>query len=184
MILALDISLSGLGVAVFDPDGRLIHGECIITKPINKKLKIRVMDSDHMRIKEIILRLNELHEQYHFKGIVAEVPPGGTQGARSATALGLAKGAVWAFAIMAGNQEYSHPNMKGLPFESYLPHEAKKAATGKMNASKEEVIKAVIRRWSGFDFPKAKKHLEAICDACSAFMAAESNNLVLTLKRS
>ena len=170
MILALDISLSGLGVAVFDPDGRLIHGECIITKPINKKLKIRVMDSDHMRIKEIILRLKELHEQYHFKGIVAEVPPGGTQGARSATALGLAKGAVWAFAAIMN-----------LPFESYLPHEAKKAATGKKNASKDEVAAAVKRRWRDFYFPKAKKHLEAICDACAVYMAAESNNLVLTL---
>ncbi len=121
MILALDISLSGLGVAVFDPEGRLVHGECIITKPVNKKLNTRVIDSGHLRIKEIILRLNELHEKYHFKGIVAEVPPGGTQGARSATALGLAKGAVWTFAALMN-----------LPFESYLPHEAKKAAAGKM----------------------------------------------------
>ncbi len=171
MILALDISLAELGIAIFNHEGRLIHGECIITKPVNKKLNTRVMDSDHMRIKEIVLRLNELHEQYHFKGLVAEVPPDGTQGARSATALGLAKGVVWTFAALMN-----------LPFEGYLPHEAKKAATGKMNASKEEVATAVKQRWRDFDFPSAKKHLEAVCDACSAYMAAENNNLVLTFK--
>ena len=171
MILALDISLSGLGIAVIDEHGKLVHGECVITKPIKKKLNTRVMDSDHLRIKEISLRLKTLHEQYGFKGIVAEVPPGGTQGARSATALGLAKGAVWNFATVMN-----------LPFENYLPHEAKKAATGKMNASKEEVIRAVKRRWKDFNFPQAKKHLEAVCDACSTYMAAENNNLVLTFK--
>ena len=171
MILALDISLSGLGIAVIDEHGKLVHGECVITKPVKKKLNTRVMDSDHLRIKEISLRLKTLHEQYGFKGIVAEVPPGGTQGARSATALGLAKGAVWNFATVMN-----------LPFENYLPHEAKKAATGKMNASKEEVIRAVKRRWKDFNFPQAKKHLEAVCDACSTYMAAENNNLVLTFK--
>ena len=171
MILALDISLSEFGLAVFNPEGRLVHGECIITKPVKKKLNTRVIDSDHLRIKEISLRLRELHEQYGFKGIVAEVPPGGTRGARSATALGLAKGAVWTFAALIN-----------LPFEGYLPYEAKKAATGKMNASKEEVVVAVKRRWRDFDFPSAKRHLEAICDACSAYIAAERNNLVLTLK--
>ena len=170
MILALDISLSGLGVAVINEHGKLVHGECVITKPINKKLKIRVMDSDHQRIKEISLHLKALHEQYKFKGIVAEVPPGGSQGARSATALGLAKGAIWNFAAIMN-----------LPFENYLPHEAKKATAGKMNASKEEVINAVKQRWKDFKYPKTKKHLEAVCDACSAYMAAENNNLVLTL---
>jgi len=171
MILALDISLSEFGLAVFDSEGKLVHGECIITKPVKKKLNARIIDSDQMRVKEIALRLLELHKQYNFKGIVAEVPPGGTQGARSATALGLAKGAVWAFAALMN-----------LPFESYLPHEAKKAATGKMNASKEEVVAAVKRRWRDFQFPTAKNHLEAICDACSVYLAAERNNLVLTLK--
>ena len=171
MILALDISLSEFGIAVFDAEGRLVHGECIITKPMKKKLNTRVIDSDHLRVKEIVLRLRELHEQYDFKGIVAEVPPGGTQGARSATALGLAKGAVWTFAALMN-----------LPFEGYLPYEAKKAAAGRMNASKEEVAAAVKRRWRDFQFPQSKNHLEAVCDACSAYIAAERNNLVLTLK--
>jgi len=171
MILALDISLSGTGVAIFDSEGQLVFGNCIITKPLAKKLKIYNIDSDHQRVKEIILRLNEMHEQYHFKGIIAEVPSGGTQGARSATALGIAKGAVWAFAVLMN-----------LPFEGYLPHEAKKAATGKINASKEDIIAAVRRRWGGYCFPKAKKQLEAVCDACAVYMAAERNNLVLTLK--
>jgi Holliday junction resolvasome RuvABC endonuclease subunit len=171
MILALDISLSEFGLAVFDSEGRLVHGECIITKPVKKKLNTRVIDSDHLRIKEISLRLKALYEEYCFKGIVAEVPPGGTQGARSATALGLAKGTVWAFAALMD-----------LPFEGYLPYEAKKAATGKMNASKEEVAAALKRRWRDFQFPQSKNHLEAVCDACSAYIAAERNNLVLTLK--
>ena len=171
MILALDISLSEFGIAVFDVGGGLVHGECVITKPVKKKLNTRIIDSDQLRIKEIVLRLKELHEQYSFKGIVAEVPPGGTQGARSATALGMAKGAVWTFAALMN-----------LPFEGYLPHEAKKAATGKMNASKEEVATAVKKRWRDYKFPQTKNHLEAICDACSAYIAAERNNLVLTLK--
>ena len=117
------------------------------------------------------MRLNSLYEKYGFRGIVAEVPPGGTKGARSATALGLVKGAAWTFAAL-----------KNLPFEGYLPHEAKKAACGKMNASKEEVATAVKRRWRDFKFPASKNHLEAICDACSAYIAAENNNLILTLK--
>ena len=171
MILALDISLSEFGIAVFEAGGRLVHGECVITKPVKKKLNTRVIDSDHLRVKEISLRLRDLHKQYCFKGIVAEVPPGGTQGARSATALGLVKGAVWTFAALMN-----------LPFEGYLPHEAKKEATGRMNASKEEVATAVKKRWKDFEYPKAKKHLEAVCDACSAYMAAENNNLVLTFK--
>ena len=171
MILALDISLAEFGLAVFSTHGELIHGECVITKPIKKKLNPRQIDSDHLRVKEIIMRLNSLHTEYRFKGIVAEVPPGGTQGARSATALGLVKGAVWTFAVLMN-----------LPFEGYLPHEAKKAATGKMNASKEEVTIAVKKRWSNFQFPESKNHLEAVCDACSAYMAAENNNLILTLK--
>jgi hypothetical protein len=51
-----------------------------------------------------------------------------------------------------------------------------------MNASKEEVTAAVKRRWQDFQFPQSKNHLEAVCDACSAYIAAERNNLVLTLK--
>ena len=171
MIIALDISLAEFGIAVLDLQGRLVHGECVITKPIKKKLNPRQIDSDQLRVKEIVLRLNSLHTQYGFRGIVAEVPPGGTQGARSATALGLVKGAVWTFATL-----------KNLPIESYLPHDAKKAATGKMNASKDEVASAVKKHWRDFEYPVAKKHLEAICDACSAYLAAENNNLVLTLK--
>ena len=171
MILALDISLAEFGLAVFDTEGDVIHGECVITKPIKKKLNPRQIDSDQLRVKEIVMRLNSLHAEYGFKGIVAEVPPGGTQGARSATALGLVKGAVWTFAMLMN-----------LPFEGYLPHEAKKAATGKMNASKTEVGIAVKRHWPAFHYPAAKNHLEAVCDACSAYMAAENNNLVLTLK--
>jgi Holliday junction resolvasome RuvABC endonuclease subunit len=166
MILALDISLSEFGIAVFDSDGRLVHGECVITKPVKKKLNTRVIDSDHLRIKEISLRFKALHEQYNFRGIVAEVPPGGTQGARSATALGMAKGTVWAFAALMN-----------LPFEGYLPYETKKAATGKMNASKEEVTAAVKRRWQDFQFPQSKNHLEAVCDACSAYIARKEITL-------
>jgi Holliday junction resolvasome RuvABC endonuclease subunit len=132
MILALDISLSEFGIAVFDSEGRLVHGECIITKPVKKKLNTRVIDSDHLRIKEIRLRLKALYEEYCFKGIVAEVPPGGTQGARSATALGMAKGAVWAFAALMN-----------LPFEGYLPHEAKKTATKRGYSSPERLMSAM-----------------------------------------
>ena len=171
MILALDISLAEFGLAVFDTEGDVIHGECVITKPIKKKLNPRQIDSDQLRVKEIVMRLSSLHDEYKFRGIVAEVPPGGTRGARSATALGQAKGAVWTFATLTN-----------LPFEGYLPHEAKKAACGKMNASKSEVIRAVKKRWSNFQFPESKNHLEAVCDACSAYMAAENNNLILTLK--
>ena len=83
----------------------------------------------------------------------------------------MVKGAVWTFAVLMN-----------LPLEGYLPHEAKKAATGKMNASKAEVARAVMKRWRDFEYPIAKKHLEAVCDACSAYLAAERNNLVLTLK--
>ena len=122
-----------------------------------------------IKVAEVLLRLCK--NNIIFRVLSAEVPPGGTQGARSATALGLAKGAVWTFAALMN-----------LPFEGYIPHEAKKAATGKMNASKEEVAAAVKRRWRGFQFPQSNNHLEAICDACSAYIAAERNNLVLTLK--
>jgi len=57
MILALDISLSELGIAVFDSAGNLVYGECIITKPVKKKLNARIINSDHLRTKEIALRL-------------------------------------------------------------------------------------------------------------------------------
>ena len=172
MILALDISLSEFGIAIFNSEGNLVHGECVITKPVKKKFNTRVIDSDQLRVKEIALRLLELHKQYNFKGIVAEVPPGGTQGARSATALGMAKGAVWTFAALMN-----------LPFEGYLPHEAKKAATGKMNASKEEVAEAVKRRWRDFKFPTAKNHLEAICDACSVYLVVPEKKINIFINK-
>ncbi|MBC8278487.1 MAG: hypothetical protein H8E46_09665, partial [FCB group bacterium] len=78
MIIALDISLAEFGIAVFDLAGQLVHCECVITKPIKKKLNPRQIDSDHLRVKEIVMRLNSLHAQFGFRGIVAEVPPGGT----------------------------------------------------------------------------------------------------------
>lgn len=170
-IACLDVSLSEPGILIIDANKNPIEGRCLKNPSQAKKKSIRVLESDHMRVKEITIVLRDLFDKYNYRAIVAEIPSGGTQRASSATALGHAKGAVWSFA-----------EANYLPVENYLPTDCKQAVTGHKDASKADVQKAVKDRWKDFEWPKTKYVLEAVCDAASAFYAAEKHgNLVRML---
>lgn len=181
-VLALDVAFAHLGWAIMEPheDGwRCLDGYVIETKKSDKKKKIRVADDDVRRCTEHFATLSAIITRCGIQGIVAEMPPGGSKSATSAKAMGMAK------AVVACAAE-AH----GLPTEWITPDEGKKAATGKKNASKAQVQRAMIKEYpdctKSFKLKRGSKteyenRFEHTADALAAFKAAEKGTMVRLL---
>lgn len=181
-ILTLDVAFANLGWAIMKPHGAgwyCTDAYVIETKRSDKKKKIRVADDDVRRCTEHFAMLSAIIERCEIKGIIAEMPPGGSKSATSAKAMGMAKAVVACVA-------QAHK----LPTEWITPDEGKVAATGKKNASKIQVQRAVVKKYpectKSFKFKRGSKteyegRFEHVADAIAAFMAAEQGTMIRLL---
>lgn len=178
MILALDVGFVATGWSVFAPG--LVACGCIRTERSAKKRGIRVADDDAERCGVLARGLRELLRVGYPQvlGVVAELPTGGAQGARANRAMGMATGVVVATVEDCG-----------VGAEWVAPDAVKQAATGRRNASKDEMIRLALKRWPAIgrwcpegrvvcDAGTPAWALEHIADACWAFEAARNGALV------
>ncbi len=179
-ILAFDPSFTAWGWAVVEVNGdndRLVDCGTIRTKKGEKKLGLRVADDDLRRVQELFTELERIWKMYDPAGIVTEVS-GGAQSARASRTIGMTEGILGSFIVA-----------KMAPAEFYTAMEAKKAATGIRNASKEQIGVSVRAHFGLLHFgdkliPKTPKACrEAVCDALAVFMASKQGNVYRGLRR-
>ena len=135
MLLCLDPSLTHCGCSIISPDGNVIDAGTIITEKTKNKL-LRVADDDVRRITQIASQLKTTIQYYKIKGILAELPPSNSQSAQAAKGLGMAVAIVTTVAAAFD-----------IPLEWATPEEVKMALTGRINASKEDMMKAACKRY-------------------------------------
>jgi len=172
IIIGIDLGFSATGIVALDTDtDQIIMGQTVRTKP-EKGKRHYVADDDLRRCRELARGIVGAVNDCYLKGspfiLAVEVPHGGAQGARSNRCMGMVTGVLGALV---------ETNL--WPVEYYQPQECKKAATGRMSASKIEVEQRVRKRWPGHTWPKTKAVREHQIDAAAAIMCAlDNSNLV------
>jgi len=135
MILALDVGFRSTGCAVFDK-GRIIHVVTLHTEKAHKK-NVRVADDTVERAALMAQQISTTYDMYNCQGVVAELPTGGSQNARAAAQM---FGAICIIGAIIG--------LKEIPCEFCTPRDVKMAITGSAKASKEYVMRKVVRMYN------------------------------------
>jgi Holliday junction resolvasome RuvABC endonuclease subunit len=148
-IMALDPSFTHTGVAILK-DGKLIHVECIITKPISG---YKITDSNIQRGVIISDTLNRIINEYNVSTIFFEMPTG-SQSAKASRGLAHVVGIVQGI-ISSYKMKWNY----------CLPMAVKKA----YGQTKEKVMQRVKAQYPGFEFPKQKGRFEHIADAIAVY---------------
>lgn len=172
-MLSIDGSLTATGFAV------IVAGEsesCVgtyfcSTKPDSKSRHVYQADQDGARVDEIVSTLLSILDT-HRPDVVAMEAPAGSQHANSAKALALAYGAMRG-ALRA----------RGVTPIMVQAHHAKKAGAGLKNATKDQVIEAMLARFPSADITGSKARKEAVADALSVACAALEEPTVQAMRR-
>jgi Holliday junction resolvasome RuvABC endonuclease subunit len=165
IVLGLDPSLCNLGIAAIDlrlnfREDRVVELQVIRTEPSAKKRKLLVAEDDARRVAELVGGLHQVIARRRPVALVIE-SPAGSQHAKSARALGLAFGAMVATA-----------KLLGLPLVQVTVQDVKRAACGRRDGSKEDVIAAMEQRYPGVQWPTPAGVVEHAADAIAAVVAA------------
>jgi len=171
-VLGVDPGWSSVGVAILGKTGSnkpICHRAGVLrTKKADKKAlrALRVSADDSRRVKEIHNGLCDIVDQFNPQALAFEVySPYGKQGG-SAWKASRVEGGIQFFGLERG--------MLVLPF---LPQDVKRAFCGKLNASKDDVIKAMTLKVENLEamlkqWPKTQR--EHVADAAAhAYLAFE-----------
>lgn len=168
LIAGIDVGLVACGVVVIDVAASppsVVRYATLRTERQAGKRGLRVADDDARRATELAVWLRE--RLAGVRGVVAELPTAGAQGARANRSMGLSTGIVVATIALAG-----------LPAEWVTPGEGKKAATGRRDGSKEQVQAAVFERLRWPTLGRYAWEREHVADAAAAVLAAWEGTLV------
>jgi Holliday junction resolvasome RuvABC endonuclease subunit len=178
-ILCLDLALANTGVAVLslgEPD-RLVAVDVIRTEAGSGKA--RVSDDDWRRTSELVLGLEHAIGRWEPVHIFIECPTGGSKSAKAAKSMALSRGAACGAITLLG-----------IGCTLVTPFEAKRAATGDANATKDQVRDSVLARFpyfNGWIKGKGGKLLRGVnehaYDAVSVYMAATATRKYKELRK-
>ncbi len=175
-LIAFDPSLTATGIAVLElaEVDRVLHVECVRTKPDKSSRHLYKADEDGERIDSIANRVLALITQYEPR-IAACEAPAGSQHANAAKALALAYATVRT-ALRA----------HGVMPMMVQAFEAKIAASGSKKASKEQVREAMRARWGVPEIALGSRLAdpvqEAIADALAVASCALESRDVRTIR--
>lgn len=175
MILSCDAGFNTTGCAVIGPGGRIHSLWVICTAPKGgKKRHFYIADEDAQRCAEIARMLRATIERYKIRLMICELPTGGALGARAMRCMAMVTGV-----FVSVSELLRIPTIWVTPLQV-------KAVAGKMNATKQHVMDAVLRQ-----IPALKEHpgwlaitpgrREHAADALAAFLAAQRSPLVLSI---
>jgi Holliday junction resolvasome RuvABC endonuclease subunit len=171
-ILALDVSFAAVGWVVFVA-GKPVRCGVIRTEPPQRRQKLYAASANVHRAMSLAREIRALIEEHQVKGIVAELPHGGSKSAQASHKMGIAIGAVSALI-----------ELTGLPAEYVQPGDVKLAMCGARSAGKNDVIRAAKAKFGkDMRFPAAVRNAEHVADACGAYWACRDSLLVRVLSR-
>jgi len=175
LVLGIDAGFQAMGLVVVDVQTReVVHALAVRTERTATKRGIRVADDDAERCKLLADSLAAVVRGWRPYGAVVELPNGGAQGARANRAMGMATGIVASVLYVLD-----------MPTEWVTPSEVKKAATGRKDAAKEDVQRAVLRQFAWRDgvWPRHRWEQEHVADAAAAVLAAQGGTLLRMVER-
>lgn len=170
LVLTNDPSMTAWGWAVLDKFGKVCTSGAIKTKPIEKKLRIRVGDDNIRRITEINVELLRVIDEYNPALIVSELPSGGSQSAIAATMLGFVTAILQTIAIA-----------KDIPIEWFSEGDAKMAVCGKRSIEKDEMVELMRKKNSSMPFLNIKWRDQAVADSLAVYYVAKKQSSILRL---
>lgn len=178
MLLSIDVGFANLGWVVFHRGDVIDMG--VITTQKAKRKTVRVADDNADRAIVLARGLAEVMRRHRIKGIIGEMPSGGSQSSRASNQMGIATGVVSAIV-----------GVWNVPCEWCIPTDVKKAVTGKRSASKDEVMDGVAAKmgWRRVTSGRSVEYVSAygsfnkgrfehVADAIGAYWALGNDNLV------
>lgn len=177
-IMAIDAGFCHSGYAILEADSKSKFGARVIeiglveTEKVSRKHAVRVADDNISRCQKLFQELKFIAETRDVKGLVVEIPTGGSKSATATRAMALSAGVM---ACLAAAVQ--------LPAEWTTPMDGKKALAKKANANKDEMINASL-----IYFPELKQLFEKnkicrgkqehISDSIGAYLSARNGNVV------
>lgn len=165
MLLSLDVAFANTGWCLIDR-GRI--KKCgVITTSKSKSKTTRVSEDRAWRASVLALSLAHIISENRVQGVIGELPHGGAQSYTAGLMMGMAVASVSSVCAVMN-----------IPTEWTNPSDVKKAVTGRGNATKEEMMRAVSELFPDAPFPKSVGKFEHIADAAAAYVALKPGNLV------
>lgn len=172
-MMCVDPGLANVGLVVIQlgigiEDGqRIVAAHHFSTERIDRKTRWRYADDKARRVQELARFYARIIKEHDIKRAAVELPTGGAPNSQAATDLAYASAAI--VGVMA---------VLDVVAEWYDPREVKKAATGSVSASKDQMMAAICERWPSVleGFP-ARGRREHVCDALGVWLAAEQGTL-------
>lgn len=174
-ILALDASVNNTGMVVMNSDSDTIsYYNVFTTTKMKRDKKTSQSNFDKDRIDDILCEIVRVSQEYDIDFIVSEQIISGCQDAKAAKCMSLIAGMLYAVSKL-----YK-------PVSFFDVRSVKESVTGKRDASKDEVIEAVIKLYPCLSLPMSSKRsksgysgeAEHIADAIAVYHAyLKKNNL-------
>lgn len=166
-LLCVDPGHANAGAAVIESStGSVIALRLCETRRHDQKQRWRYADDQARRTQELARFYHGLMTEFSIKRLLVELPIGGAPNSQAATDLARASTVLVAVA-----------EVHGCAMEWYSPSEVKRAATGRANASKLEVMTAIDKIYNvAVQFPRASQR-EHICDALGVWLAGRTGAL-------
>ncbi len=170
-VLTNDPSLTAWGWAVVRGK-QVIDSGCIKTKPEQKKRRIRKSDDTARRVSEINMILLQAIRKYNIKFLLSESPHG-SQNASAAVMIGICYGVMQTLS-----------DTLNIPIEYYSEGDSKKAALGKISATKQEMVAKMIQKYSAHWYTGVNYKDEAVADALAVHHVASIQSSTLKILNS
>lgn len=163
-ILSLDPSLRAFGWAIIK-DSEFVDGGCIETSQVSDSTQ---GDSDTAALDKLSQELKKIIDTYEIDLVIFEAS-GGSKSSRAIQSLAFVKGLVISACIFS-NIKYKTISAKAV----------KKALIGKSDASKDEILEEVRKKFNLFDKKTSKLSkfkVYAIADASATYLAFDISKL-------
>ncbi len=174
-LLGLDPGFANVGVFAADLLGmgamRALRADLIVTRPEAKKRKLREDADDDRRLEEIQRAWETILDEVRPDVVASERCPrlrNPKANRQCAAAYGVLRACVRA---------------RGVPFIVFDADEIKRRTTGNPQASKDQMVKELKRRFPRFKGWPDSKRVEHVADAGGATLCAQTDSLVELLLR-
>lgn len=172
-LLGLDTGFSSIGVArlgIVAQGFTFVDATVIRTKKSDKKRKVKAADDNMRRVQEITQQL----DPWFADDIVAVCCEAQSWPRQASVASKVAQtwGVVGCLAAL-----------RGIPVVQSSPQEVKLALVGNKSASKDDIIKAIRKKFPTVPWPRATGLHEHMADAIASALACQDDMVVQTVRR-
>ena len=174
VVIGIDGGFASMGLAVIDltSDGEQLRRTWVVrTEKSARKLGVRSGDDSSRRARELAYEVDQAIVSYQ-TGAIAIESPSWPRNAGVAAKMGIAFGVVFGLA-----------EKHRLPLVMASPQAVKQAVCGRKDASKDDVILAIERRFPAVEWPTQSTLREHAADAIAVVLACLDSDALRMARR-